>query len=190
MPSGPAWTTISSPRSNRTSEWFFASYFAGAFGSIGRLGQDGLWIRGIAESSGACEDIGEGVTRDVDLDAAQLVRRYGDVDDSSGSAATPSTGPRFPQKSPTMMRAFVPSSSVTSGIGRGRYVLIARVASSLKKQAGWPTTESRACGRAASPFGISWCRMPLPAVIHWTSPAVMLPLLPRLSPCATSPAST
>src|SRR5262249_42418003 len=32
--------------------------------------------------------------------------------------------------------------------------------------------------------------MPLPAVIHCTSPAPIIPRLPRLSPCSTSPAST
>lgn len=34
MPSSPAWTTISSPRSNSTSEWLPASYRAGASGSV------------------------------------------------------------------------------------------------------------------------------------------------------------
>ena len=37
----------------------------------------------------------------------------------------------------------------------------------------------------ASPCGISWCMMPLPAVIHCTSPAPSTPLLPRLSPWST-----
>src|SRR6185503_17320518 len=32
--------------------------------------------------------------------------------------------------------------------------------------------------------------MPLPAVIHCTSPAAIKPRLPRLSPCSTSPART
>src|SRR5262245_34345919 len=32
--------------------------------------------------------------------------------------------------------------------------------------------------------------MPLPALIHCTSPVPMTPRLPRLSPCSTSPAST
>ena len=32
--------------------------------------------------------------------------------------------------------------------------------------------------------------MPLPAVIHCTSPAAINPRLPRLSPCSTSPART
>src|SRR5918992_157794 len=43
---------------------------------------------------------------------------------------------------------------------------------------------------SGSPFGISWCRMPLPAVIHCTSPAPIRPRFPRLSPCSTVPAST
>ena len=30
----------------------------------------------------------------------------------------------------------------------------------------------------SSPWGISWWMMPLPAVIHWTSPGVMTPLFP------------
>lgn len=33
-----------------------------------------------------------------------------------GSAAMPSTGPRFPQNSPQTTRTVVPSSSVTSGM--------------------------------------------------------------------------
>src|SRR6266852_3444712 len=32
--------------------------------------------------------------------------------------------------------------------------------------------------------------MPLPAVIHWTSPAAMAPRFPMLSPCSTVPART
>src|SRR2546422_8312244 len=43
----------------------------------------------------------------------------------------------------------------------------------------------RPCG---SPCGISWWRIPLPAVIHCTSPAPRAPLLPRLSPWFTVPA--
>ena len=41
-----------------------------------------------------------------------------------------------------------------------------------------------------SPLGISWWMIPLPAVIHWTSPAPIAPLLPMLSPCSTVPART
>ena len=62
--------------------------------------------------------------------------------------------------------------------------------SSSATRAGWPTVGSRACGPPASPLGISWWMMPLPAVIHWTSPAAMAPRLPMLSPCSTVPAST
>ena len=35
---------------------------------------------------------------------------------AAGSAAIPSTGPRLPQKSPTITRTVVPSSSVISGM--------------------------------------------------------------------------
>jgi hypothetical protein len=43
---------------------------------------------------------------------------------------------------------------------------------------------------SASPVGISWWMMPRPAVIHWMSPAPMLPWFPMLSPCSTVPART
>jgi hypothetical protein len=37
--------------------------------------------------------------------------------------------------------------------------------------------------------GISSCRIPLPAVIHWTSPAPMTPEFPMLSRWETLPSS-
>src|SRR5256886_12816561 len=39
--------------------------------------------------------------------------------------------------------------------------------------------------RCWSTFGISWWMIPLPDVIHWTSPEPMIPLFPRLSSCST-----
>src|SRR5439155_8384910 len=39
--------------------------------------------------------------------------------------------------------------------------------------------------RCRSTFGISWWMIPLPDVIHWTSPEPMIPLFPRLSSCST-----
>src|SRR6266550_1808425 len=43
--------------------------------------------------------------------------------------------------------------------------------------------------RCRSTFGISWWMIPLPDVIHWTSPEPMIPLFPRLSSCSTRPSS-
>ena len=43
-------------------------------------------------------------------------------------------------------------------------------ASSSGRRAGWPRAGIRPCGRSGSPLGISWWMMPLPAVIHCTSP--------------------
>ena len=45
----------------------------------GGLGEDGLRIRSIAEGAAACEDVGEGVAGDVDLDAAQFVGRHRNI---------------------------------------------------------------------------------------------------------------
>src|SRR5207244_3103991 len=42
----------------------------------------------------------------------------------------------------------------------------------------------------SSPRGISWWRIPEPAVIHWTSPEPSEPRFPRLSPCCTVPLRT
>ena len=39
-------------------------------------------------------------------------------------------------------------------------------------------------------YGVFRLPVPLPAVIHWTSPAAIAPRLPMLSPCSTVPAST
>ena len=126
-----------------------------------------------------------------DLATGRLRRVPGGTQMSTycGSAATPSTGPRLPQKLPQITRAFVPSSSVTSGMSfdetswyLGCVILsdAGRFAHNWKPCI-WPRS---------LPCGISWWTMPLPAVIHCTSPALMLPLLPRLSPWSTLPAST
>src|SRR5512141_222232 len=99
------------------------------------------------------------------------------------------TGPCTPSTRPQTIFTFAPPSVETWGISlrftsryRGSIILLeaGRLAQSWNPpMRPW-----------ASPLGISWWMMPLPAVIHCTSPGVMSPRFPMLSPCSTSPSRT
>ena len=190
MPSSPAWTVTSSPRSNRTSERLpVRSRIRISLAVDLLLGQDAVRVRGVGEAAGAREHVGEGVALGLDLERLALAGRHRDVevarvggDAVDGAAPTPELAADDPHH-----RAVVVDDLGDLG-ARARPGSAGR--SSSATTAGWPRAGSRASGPAGSPCGISWCRMPRPAVIHCTSPAPSEPWLPRLSAWSTVPAST
>ena len=83
----------------------------------GLLDQHAGGRRGITERAFALEHVRERIAPRVHRERLAHVGRHPHVE-IGGSAATPSTGPRLPQKSPVMTRTRVPSSSTTSGMSR------------------------------------------------------------------------
>ena len=186
----PACTTISSPRSNRTSE---------RFSGRSRLVVDALRPDHLRRHRAAAPTRRGSVPRPrrrtrtrgaSSRPAAPCACRA--APRCRGTADRPRRLPParfFPQNSPHTTRTSVPSSSVISGMSFAFDVLVARHRHLERRRQVRPELEP-VHAAVASPFGISWWRMPLPAVIHCTSPAPSVPWLPRLSPCSTVPAST
>src|SRR5215472_7479575 len=81
----------------------------------------------------------------------------------------PSTGPVLPQNFPQTTRTCVPSSSVTSGISSA-FTSWYRGAVIFREEGRFAHNWKPCMRPAESPLGISWWMIPLPAVIHWTSP--------------------
>uniref|UniRef100_A0A0A8ZS87 Pirin-like protein n=1 Tax=Arundo donax TaxID=35708 RepID=A0A0A8ZS87_ARUDO len=95
------------------------------------------------------------------------------------------TGDRTPKASPAMILTSTPSFSTRlmsllwSSWYRGSIIL------------SFEETLIQSCRPfcTPSPAGISECTMPRPAVIHWTSPALMVPLWPAKSWWVKAPSS-
>src|SRR6266436_4090679 len=115
MPSSPACTMTSSPRSNRTSERLSAA----EGGAVSSQPTDSV---GTDRGSLALENLPEPAKtyakawRVVSTGRAFLRPGATETSTYTGSVAMPSTGPRLPQKLPHTSRTCVPSSSVISGI--------------------------------------------------------------------------
>src|SRR6266446_1762321 len=115
MPSSPACTMTSSPRSNRTSERLSAV----EGGAVSSQPTDSV---GTERGSLALQNFPEPAKtyakawRVVSTGRAFLRPGATETSTYTGSVAMPSTGPRLPQKLPQTSRTCVPSSSVISGI--------------------------------------------------------------------------
>ena len=116
MPSSPAWTVTSSPRSKRISERLPVRSRSSDLAAVDLLlGQHAVRVRGVGEAAGAGEDVGEGVALGLDLQGLALARRHRDVEVTrvGGDAVDgPAPAPELPQ----MTRTTVPSSSTISGM--------------------------------------------------------------------------
>ena len=153
-----------------------------------RSSVDHVRLRRVAERAGAREHVGERVARSLDRRCACAARRHRHVEVARDRRRRRRPGPLLPQK-------------LAADDAHARAVVVGHLgdvgapsrpdsaASVILSDDGRFAHSWKPCMRpCASPFGISWCRMPLPAVIHCTSPAPSVPRLPRLSPCSTSPA--
>src|SRR6266436_1776749 len=115
MPSAPACTMTSSPRSNSTSERLSAA----EGGAVSSHPTDSV---GTERGSLALQNFPEPAKtyakawRVVSTGRAFLRPGATETSTYTGSVAMPSTGPRLPQKLPHTSRTCVPSSSVISGI--------------------------------------------------------------------------
>jgi len=107
----------------------------------------------------------------------------------SGSVTMSRTGPCAPFTLPQMIFTFAPPSTETSGISM-RFTSLYLGSIILCEAGRLAQSWNPPMRPLASPLGISWWMIPLPAVIHWTSPGVMSPRFPMLSPCSTSPSRT
>ena len=191
MPSSPACTVTSSPRSNTISD------------RSPRVVVDGVVVRARAGVVGEHRHADAEASRNVPEPAntyanawrvtstGSVLRAFGGTEMSryDGSAAIPSTGPRLPQNSPHTTRTCVPSSSVIDGMSRRRHVLVARRRHLQRRRQVGPQLEAV---HAA-------LRIALRHLLVDDAAAGRHPLhvaraeraaLPRLSPCATVPAST
>src|SRR6185437_7676532 len=158
------------------------------FGLCHLLGKNCLRVGGIAKCAGASEDVGKCVARGFHFETlalvwcdrnVQIVRVGSDAFDRSLLA------PEL-----TADDAHVGAVVIRYFWNRARWnVLVSRVGHLERCRQVGPKLESVHSTLCVA-LGISWCRMPLPAVIHCTSPAPIAPLLPRLSPCSTDPART
>ena len=186
MPSSPACTVTSSPLSNSTSERLPVRSRIERLVAVDLLlGEHAERLRRVAERAAIRRTHTR--TRAASVSTGKRLapaRRHRDVEIAriGGDAFhRPALAPEIAAHDPHARAVVVGD----FGNVAAPDVLIARRGHLQRRTADWPTAGSRACGRARSPFGISWCRMPLPAVIHCTSPAPSVPRLPRLSPCST-----
>src|ERR1051326_4871263 len=117
IPSSPAWTTISSPRSNSTSARLPVSP-----STPERAMPPSICSVSTPRGSEASRNVPEPANTYANawfvVSTASRLRAPGGTDTSRyrGSAATPSIGPCFPQNSPQITRTRVPSLSVISGM--------------------------------------------------------------------------